>query len=89
MLAGYDGCISATGCEESCTAPQCVEAAEVDCRTASCTECGGECTAPELAYWVWAVGDGADSAQERTGARLLHAGLEQIGGLEEYGREDA
>ena len=62
MVSSYDDCISATCCEYSSAAPQCVEAAEVDCRAASCAKCGGKRPAPELAYGIGTRGDRANCA---------------------------
>jgi len=42
-----------------------------------------------LADWVWLGADEAEGGEEGAGARLLDAGFEEVGGLQEDGGGEA
>lgn len=66
-----------------------VEGGEVEGGAEAGPDDGREGAAPELAEGIWSAGDATEGLQQGGGVGLLDAGLEEIGGLEEGGGEDA
>lgn len=66
-----------------------VEGVEVEAAADAGTDGGGGGAAPEAADWLRPRGDGPDGGPEVCGVRLLDAGFEEVGGLEENCAYDA
>ena len=68
---------------------QCIERGEVKRGTNACSYYRRQCTAPELFQGTGTCKNLAEGSEEGCRAGLLDTGFEEVGGLEERGRQAA
>lgn len=65
-----------------------VQCGEVEGGAEACADDGWESAAPELAEGIRPTGDVAERGEKGGGVGLLDAGLKEVDGLKERGRDD-